>query len=83
MVILIAYFIPLQDTGRIILLGFIRMPLKNNCRHGLFTIDLMFAVNEYHPMPREFHRSPHLRNHFDIITFINIEIKCSTVRLLF
>ena len=50
------------------------MPFKNNCRNGLFTIDLMFTVNEHHHMPREFYRSTHVRSHFDIITFINIKI---------
>ena len=32
-VILIAYFIPVKDTGNIILLGVIRMPFKNNCKN--------------------------------------------------
>lgn len=44
---------------------------KNNSRNGLFTMDLMITVNEYHHMPKEFHRSTHQRNHFDIIALIN------------
>lgn len=64
------------------LLGFIRISFKNHCRNGLFTIDLMITVNEYHHMPREFHRSAHLRNHFDIIIFINIKIKHCTISFL-
>lgn len=76
MVILIAYFIPVKDTGNIILsLGFIRMPFKNNCRNGLFTIDLMFTVNKQDYMPKEFHRfSTKVRSHLGIITFININV---------
>ena len=75
MVILIAYFIPVKDTGNIILLGFIRMPFKNNCKNGLFTIELMFTVNKQDYMPREFHRfSMKVRSHFGIIKFMNINV---------
>lgn len=72
MVILIAYLMPAQGTGRILpyaLSGCLFK--KNNSRNGLFTMDLMITVNEYHHMPKEFHRSTHQRNHFDTIAFIN------------
>lgn len=68
MVILIACFAVVQGAGRVIL-GFIRMSFKNNCRNALFTIDFMFTANEHHHMTREFHRSTHLRKHFDVTTF--------------
>lgn len=41
----------------------------------------MITVNEYHHMPREFHRSTLMRNHFDVITFV--KIKCRTLRFFY